>query len=59
MIRLTRLADYGFALLACLTRDGDDNGGSPGDREVYNAHELAELAGLPEPVGGKILKKLT
>lgn len=59
MIRLTRLADYGFVLLSCLSRGGKDDDDLSAPQQVQKANELADLAGLPEPVVAKILKKLT
>ena len=50
MIRITRQADYGIVLMTRLAADPE---------RLYNAPELAENAGLPQPIVRKILKLLT
>lgn len=59
MIRLSRMADYGFVLLSCMSRGRGGDNGSADPPVVHTASELSEQAGLPEPVVGKILKQLT
>jgi FeS assembly SUF system regulator len=49
MIRITKQTDYGIVLLTHMVS---------GDRERYNAPELAEEAGLPAAMVSKILKLL-
>lgn len=48
MIRLTKIADYGFVLLARMAERG----------EVCAARELAEECGVPHAMTGRILKAL-
>lgn len=49
MLRLSRLADYGFLLLGCMLQQQE---------RLRAAPELAAAAGLPLPVAAKVLKRL-
>jgi FeS assembly SUF system regulator len=50
MLRITKQTDYGILLMSLFTRDGGMG--------VHSARDLAESAGLPLPMVGKILKLL-
>ncbi len=50
MLRITRLTDYAIVVLAALAR---------GDGPSLTARELAAATNLPQPVVGKMLKRLT
>lgn len=50
MLRLTRIADYGFAILGVMSRDGV--------HDTHNARDLAEQTGISQPMASKILKAL-
>jgi len=51
MLRITKITDYGFVLLAHMAREG-------GER-LYTAKDLSATLGLPLPTVGKVLKILT
>ena len=50
MLRITKEADYGIVLLACLAE------GTPG--RIHSAREAADRSGLPLPMVSKILRSL-
>ncbi|GBD42828.1 Putative HTH-type transcriptional regulator [bacterium HR40] len=49
MIRLSRMCDYGVAMLTFLARDPE---------AAHSASEIAEATGVPAPMASKILKQL-
>ena len=51
MLRITKIADYGFILLTHMARQGGE--------ELHNAKDLSHSIGLPLPTVSKVLKILT
>ena len=51
MLRITKIADYGFILLTHMAKGGNET--------LYNAKDLSEEIGLPLPTVSKVLKILT
>ncbi len=51
MLRITKITDYGFILLAHMARGGRD--------ELFNAKDLSATIGIPLPTVSKVLKILT
>lgn len=51
MLRITKLTDYGFILLAHMARNGEE--------ALYNAKDLSATCGIALPTVSKVLKILT
>lgn len=51
MLRITKIADYGFILLTHMANQDQD--------ELYNAKDLSAAIGIPLPTVSKVLKILT
>ncbi|MDF7806125.1 SUF system Fe-S cluster assembly regulator [Pontiellaceae bacterium B12219] len=51
MLRITKITDYGFILLAHMANQGKD--------ELHNAKDLSAAIGIPLPTVSKVLKILT
>lgn len=51
MLRITKIADYGFVLLAHMANQSQDS--------LYNAKDLSAAIGIPLPTVSKVLKILT
>ncbi len=51
MLRITKITDYGFILLAHMASQGQDL--------LYNAKDLSAAIGIPLPTVSKVLKILT
>ena len=51
MLRITKITDYGFILLAHMAKQDKD--------ELHNAKDLAAAIGIPLPTVSKVLKILT
>lgn len=51
MLRITKIADYGFILLTHMANQGQE--------ELHNAKDLSATIGIPLPTVSKVLKILT
>ena len=51
MLRITKITDYGFILLAHMAKQGGES--------LYNAKDLSSEIGIPLPTVSKVLKILT
>ena len=51
MLRITKIADYGFILLVHMANQSDD--------DMHNAKELSKAIAIPLPTVSKVLKILT